>query len=52
MAKKTKKRQYKVLVVSNARVNGVFYTKGNTVVVPKEYYDRVVTEKDCQLKAL
>ena len=55
MTKKQKKRQYrqyKVLVLENTYVDGVFYSKGETVKVSKDYYNRVQAEGDRQLKVL
>lgn len=47
-----KQRQYKVLVLNNTLVEGRFCTAGTTVVVSKDYYERVKAERDNQLKII
>jgi hypothetical protein len=49
---KTKKRQYKVLVLSNTFVEGRLRSAGDEVKVSKEYYDRVAKERDNQLQII
>lgn len=50
MAKKSKKRQYMVEVLSNTYVDGKYQARGTQLKVSKEFHDRVILENDGQLR--
>lgn len=49
--KKTKRQKYMIEVLSACYVDGAYQSKGTTLKVSKELHDRVILEKDGQLKA-
>jgi len=46
------RKKYKVLATTNTLYEGKFVKAGTIISVPKSYYQRIISERDNQFKAL